>query len=107
MDVIQLILFLIQLYIVFKTLFLVLISQLRRVDSRPQLRQLIGELLLPWILAGHLSNLCLCAGNLTIGLGELLLYNTKKAFPLEGCQGNFIQIFQCAAGSVDSEAQQV
>jgi len=76
-DEIQFLFFLIQLYFIFETLFLFIIGQFILVYGCPQLRQLIREILLPWIFAAYLLNLGLDAGNVTIGLGQLLLYITK------------------------------
>ena len=90
MDEIQFLFFLIQLYFIFKSLFLFIIRQFILVYGCPQLRQLIREVLLLWVFGAYLLNLGLNARNVTIGLGELLLYITKEVFPLNGRQGNIV-----------------
>ena len=90
MDEIQFLFFLIQLYFIFKSLFLFIIRQFILVYGCPQLRQLIREILLLWVFGAYLLNLGLNARNVTIGLGELLLYITEEVFPLNGRQGNIV-----------------
>lgn len=90
MDEIQFLFFLIQLYFIFKSLFLFIIRQFILVYGCPQLRQLIREILLLWVFGAYLLNLGLNARNVTIGLGELLLYITEEVFSLNGRQGNIV-----------------